>query len=194
MKNDPTKIDKINEARINLIKLGIEDSRNNILERVKQRELTLVFYLGAVSTIMGIAFNAEKYNYNLLLLIPFLSIGTTLLVSFHNSMMNSLSEFIVKELEPELKLMSINVPLWDTSIAMSRVSKRASLLRVSGFLFLLLFPPIFSLSINLAFIGEMDSIMKSLWVIGLISVIVSILIFGATVSNRWKFHNRVFEN
>ena len=189
--NNESKPNGLSEKdKLDFIFSNIQDARNNILERVKQREISLIFYLGAVSTIVGVAFNNETSNENILLLIPFLSLGITLLISFHNSMMNSLSEYIVNELEPEIRKLGVKTSIWDTSKAMSYVTKRASRFRVSGFLFLILFPPIFSLIMNFSYINVWQIL--SLWIIGIFCVIISSVIYISTVNKRWKFHSKIF--
>lgn len=182
----------IEKIKVNLLISNMQDARNNILERVKLRESSLIYYLGAVATILGIFFGNRTNNSAILLIIPFLSLGVTFLISFHNSIMNSLSEFIINEVYVELNKYNVDVPIWDNSNAMSTVTKRASKFRVTGFLFLILFPPLFALSSTVLNLSGYPQI--ALWAIGVICVLISFIVYWKTVTNRWSFHDEIFED
>ena len=181
-KTDPDTLDK----EFQILKFGLEDARKNILERVKLRETALIFYLGAVATIIGIALKNDAEDFSLLLVIPFLSLGITLIISFHNSMMNALSFFIANELEYKLTEKGINTTLWDSSKAMNQIANRATRLRAIGYLFLIMIPAIFSLLLTINQLHQ--SHVLTLWIIGLLCLIFVFYIFNLTLKQRRLFH------
>ena len=73
---------------------GIEMAHNQIPLRVGMRDNVLLAYLAATGVIYGIAFKGDSpYNTNILLLIPFLALGSTIIVSHHNILISALINF-----------------------------------------------------------------------------------------------------
>ena len=176
----------ISDKEFQILKFGLEDARKNILERVKQRETALIFYLGAVATIIGIALKNNTGDFSLLLVIPFLSLGITLIIAFHNSMMNALSIFITSELEYRLTEKGINTTLWDSSKAMNQIANRATQLRAVGYLFLIMIPPVFALSLTANKFHQPHIL--ALWTIGVFCLVFLFYIFILTLRQRKLFH------
>ena len=79
-----------------------ESARNELVQRIQLREQILLFFVGGVATIYSVALGAEN-KLEILLAIPYISFGTAVIISQHNSVIGALGHFCAHELWPFLK-------------------------------------------------------------------------------------------
>lgn len=124
-------------------------ARQEILHRMQLRDQALLTYLTLTGVILSVAFGTQA-NQEILLAIPFISFGITILVSQHYVMMAVLSQFCTNELEPFVNdKLHEGVPQWDNSKIFHDYVERSSGLRVLGHSIIILVPSILALLANL---------------------------------------------
>jgi hypothetical protein len=127
-----------------------EAARQEVVERIQARDNVLLFYLGAVGTLFGVALGTSA-RLEILLVIPYLALGAAVLVSQHHALIGWLAAFCANEIEPFLKEIGEYAPQWDNSLALQEYSSRAIGLRAVGHLVLIVIPSIAGLVMNWRF-------------------------------------------
>lgn len=122
-------------------------TRTEMIQRIQLRDNVLLVYLGAIATLLGLAFGAS-INTEVLLVIPVLSLGAAVILSQHNIAIGSLGAFLVHELEPFLKELGEYAPQWDNSYAFHEYSSRGVSLRTIGHFLLINVPAVAGLVIT----------------------------------------------
>jgi len=101
---------------------GVETARGNyqaareeILERIRQRERVLEFYVGGSAAILAFGFTNDAPSYKSLVfgLIGYLSLAAAILVSQHNVAIESLAAFCREKVHRFLKCKGADAPQWD---------------------------------------------------------------------------------
>lgn len=89
--------------------------RAEILQRMQLRDYVLLVFLGFTGAIFSVALGAANHI-EVLLAIPFLSLGAAILVSQHNLMAAVLGDFLSTELQVALDSENEGAPQWDKSL------------------------------------------------------------------------------
>ncbi|WP_221076762.1 hypothetical protein [Agarivorans aestuarii] len=126
---------------IKLAEAYYECARNEIIQRIRLRDYILLVFLGAVSAIFSSVFRSSA-EIEIVLVIPYLTLGAGVLVCQHNSKIGSLAEYCSVELE---KFFHTNLegslpPQWDNSKSLKEYSKYSITLRSWGHFIILLAP------------------------------------------------------
>jgi hypothetical protein len=130
--------------------LAFHDSaRQEIIMRIRLRDNVLLFYLAVVGAIFGVALGTTV-KLEVLLTIPFIAVGSAIMVAQHHEVIGALGYFISHELYHHLCSLtpSESTPQWDRSEAFRDHIKRAILYRVWGQSIMLSIPCIASLGCN----------------------------------------------
>ncbi|OGB62353.1 MAG: hypothetical protein A2Y94_11420 [Caldithrix sp. RBG_13_44_9] len=122
-------------------------ARLEIIERLRLRDNVLVTFLGAIGALFGISFGTSV-NKEILLVIPYLSLGAATIISQHQEVIGSLGQFLHNELQPFMNTINESAPQWDTSDALGRYMQQAIWLRTIGHLLLIITPALIALFLN----------------------------------------------
>lgn len=124
-------------------------ARAEILQRMRLRDNVLLVFLAVSGAILGVALRGSGNN-EVLLSIPFLALGTAILVSQHNLLAAVLGQFCAHELEPFLKSLepSEHAPNWDNSRTFKQFANEAAKLRLIGHGIIILVPCVLALAMN----------------------------------------------
>lgn len=122
-------------------------ARSEIIQRLQLRDNVLLVFLGATGALFGIALGTNA-NPEILLVVPYLTLGATLIISQHHEVIGSLGLFLREELHPALEKMGDAAPEWDTSDALREYHSQAIWMRILAHTILLIIPPLGSLAIN----------------------------------------------
>ena len=90
-------------------------ARQEMLIRMRLRDQALLVYLAIIGAMLGVSFG-PKGSSDILLTIPFISLGVAILVSQHNILLAHLSQFCAEEIPKFLSTMAStdeNAPNWD---------------------------------------------------------------------------------
>ena len=152
-----------------------ESARNELIHRIGLRDNILLVFLGAVATILGLALSKPDMK-EIMLTIPFLSLGASVLVSQHNSLIGALGEYCSQEIGKFLEKEYDNevVSQWDNSKALERYSSHAMTLRTLGHIMLLLFPSFISLIFNVNYSFDFSLRYTLVWWICFFTFILSL--------------------
>ena len=131
-----------------------ESSRQEIIARITARDNTLLVNLGAVAAILGASFQVG--NTLLLLIIPYLTLGVTLIVSHHNDAIMAVSTYCNIDLGKAFQKYNITVSQWETSSTRQKYGSRTFLSRHLGNSVILLTPSIYSLVVVFPTIAGCD--------------------------------------
>ena len=121
-----------------------ESARTELIERIQLRDTVMLAYLGAIGTLFGVAL-ATSVSRDVLLIVPFLTVGAALIVSQHNSVIGSIGSFLVNEYEPFIKTIGQYAPQWDSSKALHDYSLTSVWFRAAGHFVLIIIPSIAAL-------------------------------------------------
>ena|GEM_PF-2235543 len=161
-----------------------ESARMELIERIQLRDNVLLLYLGAVGTIFGVSIGTTA-RLEILLVIPYLALGASTIVSQHHAMIGSLGDFLAHEIEPFLREIGEYAPQWDTSEALKASSNMSTLMgRTLGHLLLIIIPPIAGLSLNWRHGFYLTFPEGLLWWSGVI--LTGMSIFGIWESHQWR--------
>ena len=125
-----------------------ELAKRESVERVRLRDNVLLLYIGAITTIFSFAMGREDLE--ILLVIPFMTLGAVIIISQHNAVIGTLSAYCASEIGPFLKSLTPpeDAPQWDTSKALKTYSGYAITMRTVGHSLLTLLPACIALYLN----------------------------------------------
>jgi hypothetical protein len=103
------------------MRTNYESARNELVQRIQLREQVLLFFVAGVATIYSVALGAGN-KLEILLAVPYLSFGTAVILSQHNSVIGALGHFCADEIGPFLKKLepAEYAPLWESSASLHR--------------------------------------------------------------------------
>jgi len=162
-------------------------ARNEILLRMKLRDQMLLFYLAAIGTLLGIALGTSN-SPEILLVIPLIALGTSIIVSQHNVVMAVLGQFCAEELGRFFKNLdpSENSPQWDNSKTYKSFSANSTNLRSLSHITIILVPSFLALMINWKHINSPFPL-NLIWYIGVACFIFSFVIILKSHTARSNF-------
>jgi hypothetical protein len=125
------------------IKLKIyECTKSEYIEHIKIRNGSLVAYLGIVGVLMSGVLSMQNPKFEILLSLPFISLGIAFIIGQHNMAISSISKYCANDLNDK------KLPLWESSQSLHEFSKTAVIFTTIGNLISLTIPAIVSLMLN----------------------------------------------
>jgi hypothetical protein len=176
-------------------------ARWELIQRIEHRDNTLLLFLGAVGAIFG-AVSTDLLEEKSLLMIPYLSLGITIMIEHHNKMIGLLGYYLKTELEPYYRKINEYAPQWDGSRSLVYKSTKAPsiLKRKYAHIALITVPSAFGLATNLDWLWNLmqnceyralvDSWLPSVWLLGLGALLSSV--YCIWISDR--FRNSLYED
>lgn len=156
-----------------------ECTKSEYIEHIRIRNSSLVAYLGIVGVILGGVLSMQNPRFEILLSVPFLSLGIAFIIGQHNMAISSISSFCANDLNLIEKL-----PLWESSASLVEYSRIAVVFTTIGYLISLTVPAIISLVLNWAHMSGDVSQYKALLVT---DIALTALTVGAVVySGYWR--------
>lgn len=126
-----------------------------IMVRVRQRDNVLLMYLGAVGALLGFAFSANGKETEILLAIPYLCFGCSIVLSHHNLLIGDLLDFLKTDLHGFIInhcssdcLAYEPCPQFETSKVFEKSIVRMLWLRTAGHTLILVLPCIIAIYAN----------------------------------------------
>jgi hypothetical protein len=154
-----------------------DSARQEMMSRVSLRENSMMLYFGAVGALIAGAIQANQPMF--LMIIPYLSLGISLIMLHHNAIIGALILYCTQELESTIKSKGVSVVQWDNSISRLVSSRSTRHYRFWGDIVLIMGPSFFSIIYNWDYFG---SDMKKLVIISfsvLCSVVAIIFLWKA---------------
>ncbi len=163
-------------------------ARAEINDRIKLRDQIILSFIVSSGAVIGLAIgDVGNKGETIALIIPYLALGTAVLVATHNMAISRLGSYFQELapainqcrlegfIEPEEKF--IEIKPWDTSETYIKHGKRSSLYRMYAQLIIFFMPSLFSLGVGwekfkFPFTFPTD-IHSMLWIWGLIATVVS---------------------
>jgi hypothetical protein len=155
--------------------MNYEVANEHLMHRLTLREHTLMVYIAAVGTVFSVAFS-EVTDFSLLLSLPFVALGVTVLVAHHNLMIGALIQFCSDEIEPHLKELGEAGPQFDTSKTFQRYGRAATRFSSFGQSVVLLVPCIVALGANSGLAFQVRSGLGWLWWFSVVCTILSLVV------------------
>ncbi len=181
---------------VELTAKNLEIANNQIVARVGMRDNVLLVYLGAAGTIYSIALGTSA-NKEILLTIPFLTLGCSVIVSHHNILIGALLDFCSKEIRGFIRNTHPDkeVPQFDCSDSFKKYLSATLRLRTWGHAIILVIPAIVALACNWDHALGAGSVFPygPVWWFALAFSVGSVYIIFSVSSLRAKFEER-FEN
>ena len=147
-----------------------QSARDEMLMRIRERELAMYVWLGALGTIMTVAFkDGSASNYKVLLLLPPLSIGIAMRTNQHEMLVAALAMYCKFEVGPLLKK-GLNTRLrhWDESEALRRRQEWVVFLRNIVTFTLLVLPCLLALLVTYPEFEKQGFVFRSAWISGVV--------------------------
>jgi hypothetical protein len=171
-------------------KRNYEKAKDESILRVQIRDQVLLAFLAATGTLFGIALGSAN-AYEVLLIMPYLALGASIIVSQHNSMIGAIGSFIAEETTTFLKEREEEeAPLWENSAALADYSSNMILSRSFGHFILLISPAIAGLAMNHIHIFQSSFPYGPAWWTGMISTTLAIYVLLRSHLFRKKLHKR----
>ena len=170
-----------------------ESARLELIHRIRLRDNILLFYLGAIATLLGVAFGSKPIQLEVLFVIPFISLSVSILISHHHSIIGLLGFYCVEEVEPFLKKLKPpeNAPQWDNSRALLSIANESMLSRVWAHLIIIVVPTIISLVLNYTHALHSAFPFGPLWWFCLLALLVSIWVIMRSNTTRKEKYDRI---
>jgi hypothetical protein len=134
------------KADLEILLKFYDTSRQEILIRITARDNTLLIYLGAIAAIIGASFQTDHTLF--LLVIPYLALGISLIISNHHAGIAALATYCSTELGELLKQNNITIPQWENSKIRFKYSNRTFITRYLGDIILINVPSLLSLVVT----------------------------------------------
>lgn len=122
-------------------------ARNELVERIRLRDSVLLVYLAIIGTLFGIALGNSS-RVEILLTIPIIACGCSILVSQHNLVIGALLGFITNDLKPFMKSISEAAPEFGSSKTFYEHSCRSNRLRTVSHAIIMIVPCVVALYYN----------------------------------------------
>ena len=158
-----------------LAKSYYELSRNEINLNIKLRDQTLFVYLGAMGVIFGMGLGNEG-NLNILLLMPYIAAGVSIIVYLHDHIMGSITAYTMNTLDNFLTTGRTKVPQWDNSEEFEEYRKKLYPWRFVGQTLIIGIPAIVALYVNRIEISGSFNLIQFLWWFGILLTVFSLSI------------------
>lgn len=162
-----------------------ETARQEILVRISARDNSLLIYLGAIAAIIGTSFQTNQTLF--LLIIPYLALGISLIISNHHAIISALAIYCSTELGEIFYRNGILIPQWDNSSLRSKYSNRTFITRYWGDAIMINIPSIIAI-ITAIVTNKLNSNLFVIYVISCICFSISILILVFTFYHRKKLY------
>jgi hypothetical protein len=155
--------------------------------RIQLRDNVLLFYLGAIATLLGVALTQGALQ--ILLVVPYVAVGVTLILAQHHTAIGAMVEFFSSEFDQFLRGLSPaeDAVQWDNSKAAKGYAAHAMFQRTLGHTIILLLPCISSLLINWSSAISSQMLELVLWWGGFISTIFA----GWIIWRTHRFRNAI---
>jgi hypothetical protein len=141
-------------SAINLAAAYYNAARSETLERIRQRDLTLSFYLVAMAAYLG--FVTQKHfapdhaasilDFIILAPMPLICLAFTLIIIQHHIVIGAIGLYVATELDEEVKKTGIALTQWDNSDAASQIFENILSFRFWGQAIILAFPSVYTVA------------------------------------------------
>ncbi len=162
-----------------------QSARDEMLMRIRERELAMYVWLGALGTIITVAFkDGATSNYKILLVLPALALGIAMRTNQHEMLIAALAAYCKTEIGLFLKDgRDRRLVHWDESVALQKRQEWVVILRNVVTFSLLILPSVLALVLNYKDLGTQHALFLSAWISGLVfTVIVGLLEFQSLAS------------
>ena len=167
-----------------------ESARQEMMSRIQLRENSLMIFLGSVGALAAAAIQANQPIF--LLIIPYLTLGISMITLHHNYVIGSTIIYCAKELQKDFEKLGITVTQWDISKTRLKSSKSTRLYRLWGDIGLILTPALLAIIINYkSWISGMEY--KIAMSIGVICIVFSFICLKKTLNLRHKVFGELEE-
>ena len=144
---------------------------------------TLYLYLGAVTALFGTTLTIDGKQ-EILMIVPFLSLGASVIISHHERVTGTIAAYCAKELDGFLHEIGEHAPQWDNSHALDIYQKDLLLTRLWGNSLIIILPALIATIINWRFAIVFPGAMS--WWLGIILEILSFSALLRTFRYRQK--------
>lgn len=149
-------------------------AKNEMLVRIKERELAIYVWVGVLGTILTIAFHGKQSKYDVLLILPLLAAGISMRISQHETIISKLAKYCKEEIGPILKdKESTELRHWDESKALTGQRQIVGLRNIVNSV-LIVGPCIFSIIVTYnSSYTKGTTLLKTAWISGLLFTLLS---------------------
>lgn len=165
-----------------------DSARQEIISRVTLRENSQMIFLGAVGALIAAAIQAQQPLF--LLVIPYLSVGISLIMLHHNAVIGALIIYCASELKDEFIKRGIHILQWDNSQSRLLSSELTKKYRYWGDLGLILAPSLLSIALNIQD-SLKNFITLSALLLGIVCIITSFIFLKKTSIIRNETFNKI---
>ena len=173
-----------------------EAARQEILLRMQLRDQALLVYLTVVGAILGVSFGGSG-EIQILMSIPYMALGISILVSQHNVLLVFLGKFCTEEITDFLKTKRGNfeyAPDWDGSKTFKLYAYQSTWFRLLSHCLIVFIPCLLSLGLNWKHIFSPFPEGIIWWFGALCSLIALSVILYAHVKRQNVYRERCWNN
>jgi len=170
-------------------------ARDAINNRVKLRDNVLIFYLAAIATIYGAAFGTKE-NTDLLLMVPFVALGASFMLTQHHTTIGSIVNYLAFEFKLPSKSEDFRDNLhWDISESVTGNNKRSMFLVICSHLALIVLPAFAALFYKAFENGKfsLSGLSFIVFVLGILALIFCCFLIFSAHRYRAKINDKINE-
>lgn len=189
---------------VSIILLFYESARNELIERIHQRDNSLLLSIGICGTLLTLSYTYNTKNpiEELLLFIPFIGFATAMITFQHNLTIGALATYCGKEIDDALRKNGYNLTQWDNSSALREYMSTAEILRaITHGIIPFTFPAVslyltkqYFIDTILHFNMNINSyVLFIIWIIGLILTFIGLVVafYSFHLKMKWyKYHSQ----
>ncbi len=171
-------------------------ARDEVLLRLRLRDQVLLAYTVAGSSVIGLSLSdITSIGNTVALIVPFLAVGASILISAHSIAITHLGSYTVK-LKDAIDSCRVHkevaVEPWDYSEVYMYYSEKNSGKRLSGHIFVICIPAIFSLIVTFDQVVYPFTLHSVLWLCGVCLVVWSLYVLAnAHIVRKREIDSRV---
>jgi hypothetical protein len=150
-----------------------QTARDEMMLRIREREVAMYVWLGALGTIVTVAFRDSNSSPRALLILPVLALGISMRLNQHEILIAALAEYCKREVGKYAKLgCPADLKHWDESDTLKARQEWVVLLRVVVTLLLLAGPSAMALVLTFRSLGGSGTLFHLGWLFGVLATVV----------------------
>lgn len=182
-------MEKIATARIHY-----QAARDELVTRLRLRDQVLFIFLGFVGSLIGIALGVQD-KLEILLSIPYVALGCSIVVSQHNEVIGTLIRFINHRVKPVLEAENAYASEFVSSPVFREHSQRSNKFRSTGHALIILTPCLLAIALNWKHAFYSPFPLGPVWWFAFVCSLLAGFIIGFVHLRRQKvYRDTVWEN
>ncbi len=160
-------------------------ARSEINTRLHLRDQALFLYMAIIGALFGLALGTDKVVEEILLSVPFLGLGISVLVYMHDVSIGALARYCSTEIFSSDELKS-DVVVWDLSESFLKLEKKLTASRFFSHTLVIVPPVIASMIYSFHLNNNEKLFIVIIWWLGFLSTLINLIILASSFTDRYR--------